>query len=74
LYEPESSDPVNLIGAGAGLDSPIIQRVSLFAASAEAPLLETVEIDLPLTIPEAKRRLATTLGVDVSAIKISVEA
>jgi hypothetical protein len=32
-----------------------------------------VPIDAPLTIPEAKRRLAVSLGVPESAIKISIE-
>jgi hypothetical protein len=39
---------------------------SMLAASASV-------IDEPLTIPEAKRRLALTFGVDPSAIKILVE-
>jgi DNA-binding XRE family transcriptional regulator len=30
--------------------------------------------DKPLTVPEAKRRLALTLGVDPSSIKIIIEA
>jgi hypothetical protein len=82
LYQEESSEPVNLVGAGAGLASPPIARVPLdpgtpeVAASPSIPSLPPTPASelLPLTIAEAKRRLALSLGVDPSAIKISVEA
>ena len=34
---------------------------------------DRAEVEAPLTIAEAKRRLAITFGVDPSAIKITVE-
>lgn len=37
------------------------------------PALAAAPVDAPLSIPEAKRRLAVTLGVPESAIKISIE-
>lgn len=87
LYQEESEDP-SLVGAGAGLASPPIAQVPIDGRDGPgvvvlpppAPLRPTslpggpVSEETPLTIPEAKRRLAITLGVDPSAIKISVEA
>lgn len=82
LYEREASSPVNLVGAGIGLLFPPIAKTPLLTAIApelvERPM-HTVSVRLPdaeapLTIAEAKRRLALTLGVDPSAIKITVEA
>lgn len=79
LYNPEANDPVSSVGAGAGLKHPAIATVPLDAESGggtegradqEAAGME----EPPLTIAEAKRRLAITLGVDPSNIKISVEA
>jgi len=44
------------------------------ADSESRPTLNEPEVDEgPLTIPEAKRRLAKTLGVDPSNIKITIE-
>jgi hypothetical protein len=80
LYRPEANDPVTLVGAGAGLDHPPIARVSLEEhkdsnsdIAFEAKNVDNCK-DMPLTIAEAKRRLAMTLGVDPSSIKITVEA
>jgi hypothetical protein len=75
LYIPESKDPVSLVGAGAGLKFPPIATVPLspeLVAAAEVP--DTDDDEAPLTIAEAKRRLAATLGVDAANIKITVEA
>lgn len=80
LYHPESQDPVSHVGAGAGLKFPPIATVPLasdvIAAVRQAASEQDTspEGDGPLTIAEAKRRLALTLGVDPSAIKITVEA
>lgn len=93
LYQEEATDPVSMVGAGAGLD-----RKSLLAedvpveldngglgeedeeARASPPTRFTFgeatpspSSEEPLTIPEAKRRLALTFGVDPSAIRITVE-
>lgn len=77
LYEHDESDPVNHVGGGAGLEHPPIARIPLAPnGSASAVVIEDDEenIDKPLTIAEAKRRLAIALGVNPSNIKITVEA
>ncbi len=78
LYRRETADPVDNVGAGAGLDHPPIVRVPLEPAETDSDArFETKGGDnqeKPLTIAEAKRRLAMTLGVDPSSIKITVEA
>jgi hypothetical protein len=88
LYDPEANDPVSHVGAGMGLDHPAIQTLDLRTASLptgagdvddevvedeDEPEAIAVAYEGPLTIPEAKRRLAATLGVPESAIKISIE-
>jgi hypothetical protein len=79
LYTPESNAPPAHVGAGAGLKHPPFATVpleqSVFAAKDEEVADEAVHSDdAPLTIAEAKRRLALTFGVDPSNIKITVEA
>lgn len=86
LYNPDAQEPVSHIGAGMGLKFQPIATVPLssdhiVAATAadsesrhdargdKAPIDEA-----PLSIAEAKRRLAITLGVDPANIKITVEA
>ncbi len=76
LYENEAPDPVTLVGAGAGIASAPIARVSLETVGtpttgARAPVGTTD--DETLTIAEAKARLARTFGVDPSNVKITVE-
>ncbi|NKL03314.1 hypothetical protein GFM02_35105 [Rhizobium leguminosarum bv. viciae] len=86
LYNEEAREPTSFVGAGIGLAFPPFDRVPLFGvasdeveeedlADADGPMLAAPApvIDEPLTIPEAKRRLALTFGVDPSAIKILVE-
>lgn len=78
LYDPDASDPVTHVGGGAGLDHPPIARVPLEREESDTDaIVESMEPerrDMPLSIAEAKRRLAMTLGVDPSSIKITVEA
>lgn len=89
LYHDEATDPVGRVGAGIGLASPPIARVPLNAVAATrtqapgAPLAQPPtwsagaaddSDDEPLTIAQAKTRLARSLGVDPSSIKITVEA
>jgi hypothetical protein len=85
LYLTEARDPVSHIGAGAGLKFPPIATVpltpELIAAVKETSPAEHAVSQLveeneegPLSIAEAKRRLAKTLGVDPANIRISVEA
>jgi hypothetical protein len=86
LYHEESTDPVNRVGAGIGLVHPPIARVSLDEADASddgrppvAPPRSPSDASdddnfEPLTIPQAKVRLARTLGIPESSVKISIEA
>ena len=81
LYDEEASDPVTLVGAGAGIANPPLARVPLDVPAPGMPSARTtqpVEVrnagEESLTIAEAKARLARTLGVDPSNIKITVEA
>lgn len=77
LYSPDSPDPVTHVGGGAGLDHPPIARVPLEHEDSNShAVVETTRSNSnePLTIAEAKRRLAMALGVDPSSIKITVEA
>jgi hypothetical protein len=78
LYEQESQDPVTLVGAGAGLDNPAIARLPLTGQESDLTLeeadpqpLEDVK-EAPLTIAQAKRRLALSLGVSEADIKITI--
>ncbi|TGQ83744.1 hypothetical protein EN850_03095 [Mesorhizobium sp. M8A.F.Ca.ET.207.01.1.1] len=85
MYDLEAKNPVTLVGAGIGLDNPAVGRIPLSSikagerdAAEEADDAEEAEgsadaDEVPLTIAEAKRRLAVTFGVDPSAIKIIVE-
>jgi len=78
LYVPESESQPNLVGAGAGLAFPPVARTPLPAEWDGADGENgsgTGEGDFsPLTINEAKLRLAKTLGVQPVSIRITVEA
>lgn len=83
LYEEESSSPVSLIGAGFGLKHPAIAKVPLSSHEAasltEEPDADSAEpapaaSEAPLTISEAKRRLAASLGVSEADIKITISS
>ncbi len=83
LYQDEGTSPVQLVGAGVGNVHPEIARVPLDGSGAPevSPLTEPthrsneqIANEDKLTIAEAKRRLALSLGVDASSIKITVEA
>jgi len=78
LYEKESQDPVSLVGAGAGLDHPAIARLPLTGNKSDltsdepdSQLLEGAN-ETSLTIAQAKRRLAMSLGVSEADIKITI--
>ena len=85
LYEEEGTSPVQRVGAGAGLAHPPIARVPLDEADGadggrRPPAVPPTSLSTPkddsfepLTIAEAKARLARTLGVDPGAIRITVE-
>jgi hypothetical protein len=78
LYDSDANDPVNHVGAGAGLDHEPIARVPLGPKGSDTDVVAATEgfddKNESLTIAEAKRRLAMTLGVDAANIKITVEA
>ena len=78
LYAPEAQDPPSFVGAGAGLKHPPIAVVPLEPEAVQAVQAQAAaavpEVELPLTIPDAKRRLAATFGVSPDNIKITVEA
>jgi hypothetical protein len=83
LYRQEASDPVSHVGAGMGLKFPPIATVALSSARTPTPVAgvdhdaRSTELpagEAPLSIAEAKRRLALTLGVTPANIKITVEA
>jgi hypothetical protein len=79
LYETESNDPVSHVGAGAGLAHPAIAKVPLTGAI-DANVGEEIDPkgveveEPPLTIAEAKRRLASSLGVNEADIKITISS
>jgi hypothetical protein len=80
LYKEESSDEPRRVGAGAGLVNPKVAVVPLDKNGGGPLPAPTPQASRPvepsdrLTIAEAKRRLAASLGVDESSIKIFVEA
>lgn len=84
LYHPEADEPVNRVGGGIGLAHPAKATVPLKPSDAaddnepptDAPHddIDDADDEPPLTIAEAKRRLAKSLGVEPSSIKITVEA
>ncbi|HEY0703111.1 MAG TPA: hypothetical protein VGD60_10115 [Candidatus Acidoferrales bacterium] len=78
LYQPEASKPVLHVGAGAGLEHPHIARIPLEPSESDAhdehDSKQVSRTNESLTIAEAKRRLAISLGVDPSSIRITVEA
>ena len=84
LYDEETSDPVSYVGAGAGLKFPAFAKVPLGSVASDHPVVSDADTklptrppmseDAPLSISEAKRRLAETFGVDPASITITVEA
>lgn len=79
LYEAEQSDPPTKVGAGVGLKHPPIAKIPLdnrvdSDVPPEAPVAGPhAQPDPPLTIPEAKRRLAAAFGVAPDNVKITIE-
>jgi hypothetical protein len=91
LYHEEATDPVNRVGAGAGLTNEPIARVPLNNGRIENSLLARQDAaspppvplaaappsgagDLRLSIPEAKRLLALSLGVNEADIRITISS
>jgi len=81
LYEKEANEPVSYVGGGIGLAYPAIARVPLSDMSGDSTSQATADdlgddgaTEAPLTIAEAKRRLALSLGVNESDIKITISS
>lgn len=80
LYQEEEDEPVNRVGAGAGLQHPPMLRLPLdeiIPDGHDNDDDDEEDSEVPgenLTIAEAKRRLALTFGVDPSSVKITIEA
>lgn len=89
LYDKDEPNPVSHVGAGMGLEYKALATLDLTKNSLpasgevddegaadgddeEGSVVES-ETLAPLSITEAKRRLAETFGVPESAIKISIE-
>jgi hypothetical protein len=74
LYHEDAVEPPTHVGAGIGLKHPPMAVVPLEAGDEAKPRpVHSAPDDGPLTIPEAKRRLALTFGVSPENIKITVE-
>jgi hypothetical protein len=77
LYDDETRSAVQAVGAGAGSKHPPIAKVPLDEAGGLAATNGGTPDDedrfVPLSIPEAKQRLARTLGIDVANIRITIE-
>ncbi|MQW11594.1 hypothetical protein GHK51_14880 [Sinorhizobium meliloti] len=88
LYDKEANDPVSYVGAGMGLDYSPLAVLNLTKdglphgdnevddeqlADEKRDSVPAHMVEASLTIPEAKRRLAETLGVPEVAIKIIIE-
>jgi hypothetical protein len=74
LYKQEANEPVNLVGAGAGIQYPPIARYEL---DTEENSSDTEEVPPPpvqerFTIADAKRKLAAFYDVPESAITITI--
>ncbi|MEN3339856.1 MAG: hypothetical protein V7647_3532 [Acidobacteriota bacterium] len=85
LYDDETRSSIQAVGAGAGSAHPPIARVPLDDVAGDGamppvppPTLKGADGDGEsferLTIPEAKRRLARTLDVPETSIRISIDA
>ncbi|MCP1757811.1 hypothetical protein [Bradyrhizobium elkanii] len=71
-YKPIATFPiVDLLAEGSAIDPAALEGFDEDAADDEPQVLDN---DPPLTIAEAKRRLALTFGVKPDNIKITVEA
>jgi hypothetical protein len=77
LYSPDDDDLPSHVGNGIGLNpETIIARETLKEISTRYHLtkepVDGVALEEPLTIAEAKKRLASTFSVTIDAVKISI--
>ena len=79
LYFPDAADPVTHVGGGLGIENAPIMRIPLDESLTDLTPLPEMQTATSaahfqsLSIPEAKRRLALSLGVEESKIRIIVE-
>jgi hypothetical protein len=80
LYEPEAESPTNLVGAGLGLKFPAVveEAVETGGVAESVPMSDVAEpisvgSTKPLSISRAKALLAESLGVNESAIRITID-
>lgn len=72
---------MGLIGGGIGITHPVVARIPMSELQGDSmpsvidnePIEEKV-VEPPFTIAEAKRRLALSLGVNESDIKITINS
>jgi hypothetical protein len=81
MYDPELPDVVASVGGGIGLAHPPIARVSLAGqdidltpSDPERQVTKPTLDEAPLTIAEAKRRLAKSFGVAEADITITISS
>jgi hypothetical protein len=80
LYDTDAADPVKFVGAGAGLSFAPIHRIpfsrqlDVTLPKADALIALQPNVEVPLTIPDAKKKLAASLGVPEDRIRIFIEA
>jgi hypothetical protein len=78
LYKQEANEPVNLVGAGAGIQYPPVARFELEAGEeiADAEEVSSPPVSPPVgerfTITDAKKKLAAFYDVPESAITITI--
>lgn len=77
LYLPDGDETLYHVGAGAGLTYPPIAVMPLEVATSTHVEEERSEVaveDGPLSIAEARRRLAKTFGIEPGNVKIIIES
>lgn len=81
LYQQDMKAPVTRVAAGAGLKHPPIATLPLLLMEAtgegdglgvEGEEVSATRSEAPLTIAEAKRRLAQSFGVPEDSVKITI--
>ena len=78
MFVAEDTNVPSTVGGGIAIGKEPLLKMKLDAASdigvTEVPTPPAQTEDAPLTIAEAKRRLAKSLGIDPEKIKIIIEA
>ena len=74
MFRPEDPNAASSVGGGIALGREPLFSMRLAAPADEGLSEPSVKRSTPLTIAEAKRRLAQSLGVDPEKVKIMIEA